>query len=484
MLKKLSILFLVLALTALVGLPFLNAKSAEVFRVLAIRVSTGEKSAKIIWSTNYPSTGHFDFGITNGFGAWVDDNTDNNYHETVLGGLKPEQKYYFRLTAKARDGQTIVSDIYEFKTSDENDKEAPILKNVRASFITGNTATFVWETDELADSCVKFGLMIADNNPEKCNGERVNIHDITVDGLKNNSTYYYQAASRDKAGNRQFSITYHLVTVVEEDKTAPDLIIYEVAPFNQKSAEGLTQAKVVLRTNRSVGGSLKYGEKTNSYNKEIKLSAPRSTETTILLTDLKADQRYYYKLYLTDVISRKLETQEYTFNTLPKNILPEPISSGGHDAGDLNQDFDEDGLTNGQEKQYGTDPVRADTDGDGYLDGVEVRNNFNPWGSGALPNAKTNASGSGYAYGRPRLSSLTVEQNMAKDLQNKLQIEFNGNIPKNKQNWYALVRAYVYGAYPVKAIAQAIKHGGKTVHPTIPWPAWQNSADYQNYINK
>ncbi len=47
-------------------------------------------------------------------------------------------------------------------------------------------------------------------------------------------------------------------------------------------------------------------------------------------------------------------------------------------------DNDNDGLTNAEEKQYGTDPLNPDTDGDGYKDGEEVRHGYNPMGSGKL----------------------------------------------------------------------------------------------------
>ncbi len=41
-------------------------------------------------------------------------------------------------------------------------------------------------------------------------------------------------------------------------------------------------------------------------------------------------------------------------------------------------DTDNDGLTDEQEEIYGTDRLNPDTDGDGYLDGEEVENGFNP----------------------------------------------------------------------------------------------------------
>lgn len=41
-------------------------------------------------------------------------------------------------------------------------------------------------------------------------------------------------------------------------------------------------------------------------------------------------------------------------------------------------DADQDNLSLDEEKLYGTDPNKADTDGDGYSDGVEVESSFNP----------------------------------------------------------------------------------------------------------
>jgi hypothetical protein len=42
------------------------------------------------------------------------------------------------------------------------------------------------------------------------------------------------------------------------------------------------------------------------------------------------------------------------------------------------QDSDQDGLSDQEEKSYGTDPFQADTDGDGYTDGAEVKSGYDP----------------------------------------------------------------------------------------------------------
>ena len=48
-------------------------------------------------------------------------------------------------------------------------------------------------------------------------------------------------------------------------------------------------------------------------------------------------------------------------------------------------DSDQDGLSDADEiNVYGTNPLKSDTDGDGYLDGDEIKNGYNPLGEGSL----------------------------------------------------------------------------------------------------
>lgn len=57
-----------------------------------------------------------------------------------------------------------------------------------------------------------------------------------------------------------------------------------------------------------------------------------------------------------------------------------------------NADSDMDGLTDGDEnKLYGTNPLIKDTDGDSYLDGAEVKNGYNPRGTGKCQTATCEA---------------------------------------------------------------------------------------------
>lgn len=58
--------------------------------------------------------------------------------------------------------------------------------------------------------------------------------------------------------------------------------------------------------------------------------------------------------------------------------------SANQNAQDANLDSDNDGLTDLEESNFGTDINNPDTDGDGYSDGEEVKNGYNPNGPGKL----------------------------------------------------------------------------------------------------
>lgn len=483
--KRLTIIVIINFLLVLILPQVTAAEQADLLRILALRIAPQENTATIIWSTNYPTTGHFDFGLTNALGSWVDDNKLDTYHETKLGGLVAKQKYYFKLTAKTLDGASVISDIYNFDSGETEDKTSPIVSSVHTSFITGNTATFTWTTNEPADTCVYFGPTIENLNGTVCDGSKVTVHDITAGGLAQNHLYFYKISSRDNANNIQYSVYYNFMTNFVNDNNVTDLIIYEISPINSFYSQDSASVTITLRTNRPVEGNVSYGTSQNSYNKNVNLNRPRSVEQQIVLPDLEFDKTYYYKIYLKDVLNKSLTTPEFSFQTLPQNLL---TTTGSltlptqeiFNINDPQQDFDLDGLTNAQEQQYNTDPIKTDTDGDGYIDGLEVAHGYNPNGPGRIPVPPV----PNFAYNKARLSSLMAEINQANLLKLELESLFNGPIPIADINWPTLVNAYVYGGYPVLAIYKSIVFGGKTVHPSIPWSVWKNSPDYLEYINK
>ncbi|TSC56772.1 MAG: hypothetical protein G01um101418_173 [Parcubacteria group bacterium Gr01-1014_18] len=84
-----------------------------------------------------------------------------------------------------------------------------------------------------------------------------------------------------------------------------------------------------------------------------------------------------------------------------------------------------------------------------------------------------------FAYGKPRVEDLKTEQSAALKLKSEL-VKILGakNLKISDKNWSSLVNAYVYGQYPIPAIARSIQLGGYTVHPQIAFGEWKKSGDY------
>jgi protein-disulfide isomerase len=109
-----------------------------------------------------------------------------------------------------------------------------------------------------------------------------------------------------------------------------------------------------------------------------------------------------YKLSLNNISQDLVKYNQY-------NMVAFTAGLNQYDASSINRglstnifvdeyaDTDKDGLTNAQEKLYGTNSNNKDTDGDGFYDGEEVKSGYNPNGSGKLNEVMVNNGGIQYA---------------------------------------------------------------------------------------
>ena len=132
-----------------------------------------------------------------------------------------------------------------------------------------------------------------------------------------------------------------------------------------------------------------------------------------------------------------------------------------------NKDTDHDTLADFEEVYiWHTNPNKADTDGDGYLDNTEIPNGYDPNG----PGRKTYVI---WAYDKPRVTDLRIEQKEAAYLKAELtrRLGYAPNI--SATNWNTLIKAFVYGGYTVSEIQNTVQYGPGLVHPTIPAYKWR-----------
>jgi hypothetical protein len=214
-----------------------------------------------------------------------------------------------------------------------------------------------------------------------------------------------------------------------------------------------TTALISWSSNYVANSTIYYGTKSTSLNKKVAVSATPKYEHEIFLTNLTPNTIYYYKIVIEKgIYNKKIEATGHSFMTLPKQraVITVPQVAG--------------------EKIYSS---TLDSDYDGYTDQEEVAHKYNPYG-----------------YGRTiseillRLKNTnTLEAKQSAYLKNWLKNNL-GTYSVSARDWAILVNAYTYSGYSEQAIKQSIRFGGKTVHPSIPFAQWQNSQDYQNYINR
>lgn len=89
-----------------------------------------------------------------------------------------------------------------------------------------------------------------------------------------------------------------------------------------------------------------------------------------------------------------------------------------------------------------------------------------------------------FTYKKPRLPR-EQEEAKAAELKHKLKKKYRfDKLRITKKNWIRLLNAFIYGGYPVEAIARGGKFYGKVVHPKIPYERWKQSSVYKFYIKQ
>lgn len=169
---------------------------------------------------------------------------------------------------------------------------------------------------------------------------------------------------------------------VEEAKADLEELGFEVVIEQKKVQTEVTDPKAVTEQTPKAGEKAKIGTKVTLYTAVREYIYPDFVGTGARLEDVKAFCNASgisfssTEVYSNTVPAGTVVTQSKSGGStvLDGDILEVTISKGLDPAGDL----DGDGLTNGQEVTYKTDPAKADTDGDSYSDKAEIDANTNP----------------------------------------------------------------------------------------------------------
>ncbi len=204
--------------------------------------SVTEKSAVVNWSTDVPTSTQLDIDGTNILSVITP--APQTIHSLTLRDLSPATDYRVRILYNIDGinvsehsfsalGNTIVSKRYLVTTSNV-DTSPPEISNVSTSFITDSSITVTWKTDEPTTGVVNYG---EDTNygDSQTQIEPLSIwHTVKLDGLKSDTLYYLQLASKDASGKLtnlaiepiQTQSTVEVASTV--GKRAPDFSLYSL----------------------------------------------------------------------------------------------------------------------------------------------------------------------------------------------------------------------------------------------------------------
>ncbi len=125
------------------------------------------------------------------------------------------------ITAAARDAAGNVTTSNAASVTISNivvnpaDTTPPTVSTLEATNITSSSVTVTWTTNEAADGQVQYGTTSTYDSTSSLNSSLSTTHSIKINGLSRNTTYHFQALSKDANGNIGKSTDLTFTTLVK-----------------------------------------------------------------------------------------------------------------------------------------------------------------------------------------------------------------------------------------------------------------------------
>ncbi|MCF6276951.1 MAG: fibronectin type III domain-containing protein [Candidatus Magasanikbacteria bacterium] len=218
-------------------------------------IGVTDDDAVITWTSNEGATSQVQYGVATGVydTITIENSNLNTNHAVTLTGLTVDTPYFYIVVSTDGSGNTSTSTEYTFTTlellSEESaveireaaaeatgqanassggmiiiqggDSIPPSIFNINVKDITMDSAVMTWESDEVGDSIVEFGLS---DSYGSIAGSVANVtnHEVTILHLSAGTTYHYRVTTLDAGGNRTNSedFTFETKTFLSEEDLA------------------------------------------------------------------------------------------------------------------------------------------------------------------------------------------------------------------------------------------------------------------------
>jgi subtilisin family serine protease len=282
-------------------------------------------TATITWRTHKEANSTILYGKSQDQLDQVESDPDNYTleHSISLTDLEEDTKYYYKILGYDEMGNGPgQSDIRWFQTEILPDTTPPEITNVRVVAKSDRTATIFWDTNELADGSVEYGLT-AEYGDVRSDFKLMWRHSITLFDLEPSTMYHYRVNSTDGSDNNNHSDDLTFTTEASPDEMAPFISGIKVIDITDNSAA------FVWESNEPSNAVIRYNEKYNEdpkYWKKVTAIDYYWEDFSIKITGLIPSTVYYYQIESRDPSdnSRTYGDSSTKFNTTgpPDNTAP------------------------------------------------------------------------------------------------------------------------------------------------------------------
>lgn len=325
-------------------------------------------SAIVEWETDEPGNSVVGYDLRKEdwdlFTLIAQDDRMVTRHSVTLTGLTELTTYHLRAGSfdEAGNGPVLNSNssnpsaVVSFKTLEDVDTAAPQISNMVMTWATNTTALIEWDTDEPANSSVKYENA---DNPDawetkkwseylfaENDADMQTHHSVTITGLQPSTTYYFRVGSTDAKGNGPDSLADDLnpsaegffVSADGPDKSAPQVSNIKIDPkISDRTAvvswvtDEPGNSQVQYATASSNWGQYAFSENDGGMVKNH----------SVTLTDLELDVLYYMRVSSVDASGNnytasnedKNPSIEYNFKLSKKDTTAAAAADGGGSAG-------------------------------------------------------------------------------------------------------------------------------------------------------
>jgi hypothetical protein len=171
--------------------------------------SVTNSSAVITWTTDIASSSLVNYGVTTSYGSSSAINqAPVTAHSVTLSGLNANTLYNYNVVSSGSSGNPTTSASFRFATL----STAPIIGDLNVIYITSNSATINWTTDQPSAAMVNYGTTSNYTVSSPLFPALTIAHTVTLNGLAANTTYNFATISAAGSGIASTSVNQTFTT--------------------------------------------------------------------------------------------------------------------------------------------------------------------------------------------------------------------------------------------------------------------------------